>query len=47
MLLSGNDVRISIFMILSGLDKEESISVLNNNDNNIRKALESIKEFNK
>ena len=41
--LSGNDVRLSIFMILSNLDKEESINVLNQNDNNIRKALESIK----
>ena len=43
MRLSGNDVRLSIFMILSKLDKEESINVLNKNDNNIRKALESIK----
>ena len=40
---SGNDVRISIFMILSGLNKEESIKVLNQNENNIKKALESLK----
>ena len=39
---SGNDVRLSIFMILSKLDKENSIMTLNENDNNIRKALESI-----
>lgn len=43
MSLSGNDVRLSIFMILSKLNKEESINILDENDNNIRKALESLK----
>lgn len=43
MSLSGNDVRLSIFMILSKLNKEESIDILDENDNNIRKALESLK----
>ena len=36
--ITGADVRLSIFMILSDLDKE----FLSKNDNNIRKALESI-----
>lgn len=40
--ITGDDVRLSIFMILSDLDKEQSIEFLNKNDNNIRKALESI-----
>lgn len=43
MSLSGNDVRLSIFMILSKMNKEQSINVLNENDDNIRKALESLK----
>ena len=43
MSLSGNDVRLSIFMILSKLNKEESINTLYENNNNIRKALESLK----
>ncbi|MDY3360323.1 MAG: N-acetylmuramic acid 6-phosphate etherase [Clostridium celatum] len=40
--ITGADVRLSIFMILSDLDKEQSIEFLSKNDNNIRKALESI-----
>ena len=40
--ITGDDVRLSIFMILSDLDKEQSIEFLSKNDNNIRKALESI-----
>jgi N-acetylmuramic acid 6-phosphate etherase len=40
--LSENDVRIAIFMILSNLDKENSIKALAENENNIRKALASI-----
>ena len=43
MKITGNDVRLSIFMILSNLDKEQSIKVLNENDNNIRTALESLR----
>lgn len=42
--ITGNDVRLSIFMILSGLDKEESIKILKENNNNIRKSLEIIKK---
>lgn len=42
MRLSENDVRLAIFMILSNLNKEECINILNNNDNNIRKSLKNI-----
>lgn len=42
MKITDNDVRLSIFMILSGLDKENSIRILNENKNNIKKALEII-----
>lgn len=41
--LSGNNVRLAIFMLLSKLDKENSIRVLNENDNNIKKSLQNIK----
>lgn len=44
MSITGDDVRISIVMILSKLNKEQSMDVLSKNDNNIRKALESIKK---
>lgn len=40
--ITGDDVRLSIFMILSNLNKKQSIDALNKNDNNIRKALESV-----
>lgn len=40
---SGRDVRIAIFMILTNLSKEDSIKVLEENENNISKALESLK----
>jgi len=39
---SGQDVRISIFMILSSGTKEESIKKLKENDNNISKAMKTI-----
>ncbi len=42
MKITDNDVRLSIFMILSGLDKENSIRILNENRNNIKQALEII-----
>lgn len=40
--ITGDDVRLSIFMILSKLNKKQSIEALNKNDNNIRTALESV-----
>lgn len=40
---SGEDVRVAIFMILSGLNKEESIKVLRNNENSISKSLNMVK----
>lgn len=39
---SGRDVRVAIFMALTNLNREESIKLLEENENNISKALEKI-----
>lgn len=39
---SNNDVKVAIFMILSKLDREESIKLLNENDGIINKALKAL-----
>ena len=39
---SKGSVKLAVFMILSGLSKEECINTLKNNDNTIFKALESV-----
>ncbi|TGY38970.1 N-acetylmuramic acid 6-phosphate etherase [Clostridium sartagoforme] len=41
--ISDKSVKLAVFMILSGLSKEESIEALANNDNTIYKGLEAIK----
>ena len=41
--ISDKSVKLAVFMILSGLSKEESIEVLANNDNTIYKGLEAVK----
>ena len=41
--MSDKSVKLAVFMILSGLSKEESMKTLENNDSTIFKALESIK----
>lgn len=41
--ISDKSVKLAVFMILSGLSKEESIKALANNDNTIYKGLEAIK----
>ena len=41
--MSGKSVKLAVFMILSGLSKEESIEVLAKNDNTIYKGLENVK----
>lgn len=43
LVMSDKSVKLAVFMILSGLSKEESIEVLANNDNTIYKGLEAIK----
>lgn len=39
---SGRDVRVAIFMALTNLNREESIKLLEENENNISKSLEKI-----
>ena len=41
--ISEGKVKLAVFMILSQLNKEESIKVLEENDNTIYKALQAIK----
>lgn len=41
--ISDKSVKLAVFMILSGLSKEESIEALANNDNTIYKGLEAVK----
>ena len=41
--MSGKSVKLAVFMILSGLSKEESVEVLAKNDNTIYKGLEAVK----
>lgn len=41
--MSGKSVKVAVFMILSGLDKNKAIETLENNQNTIYKALEAIK----
>lgn len=41
---SKGDVKLAVFMILSGLNKDESVITLQNNDNTIVKALATVKK---
>lgn len=42
LLESGNDVRLSILMILASVSKEEAINILEKNNNNVSLSLESL-----